>query len=220
MLPGWREVVVWDLPTRLFHWLTVGLVAVLYVTERLNWMDWHIWAGEVLLALVLFRLIWGVLGSETARFSHFIASPFATLRHLKHLSHREPDTGIGHNAAGGWMVLLLIALLLVQCLSGIYVNNDVANEGYWTEIVPAPVANAISDAHVWVWDILCVAMSLHVLAIAIYTFGKRHNLVLPMVTGRKRLPETLAAPRISGRWRVAVAGVIALAATVSISIYL
>ena len=95
---------VWDLPTRLFHWLAIILVLAAWLTERLNWMDWHAFAGKALLALLLFRLAWGVVGSDTARFARFVASPRAAALHLARLFHREPDEQIGHNAAGGWMV--------------------------------------------------------------------------------------------------------------------
>ena len=103
-----RSVRVWDLPTRLFHWLTVPLVAGAWATQRLNWIDLHVRLGETLLALVLFRLMWGCVGSETARFRRFLAPPAAAWRHLRHLLRREPDLQVGHNAAGGWMVLLLL----------------------------------------------------------------------------------------------------------------
>ncbi len=191
-----RPVLVWDWPVRAFHWLTVILVAVCYVTWRANWMDWHAWAGEALLALVLFRLLWGVFGSDTARFARFVARPGRALHHLARLFRREPDIGIGHNAAGGWMVLLLLALLLGQTLTGIYVNNDIADAGPFTDITPAAVANAISDLHGILWNALLAAVALHVLTIAVYALAKRHDLLRPMLTGRKRLPAYIPGPRM------------------------
>ena len=142
MLP--RVVRVWDAPVRLFHWLVVVLVAAAYATWRLNWMVWHGWVGDALLALLLFRLLWGFFGSETARFSRFLASPRTAVRHLRYALLREPDRQVGHNPAGGWMVLLLLALLLAETLTGLYVANDIADVGPLTEFVPAPVANAIA----------------------------------------------------------------------------
>ncbi len=135
--PADRGVIVWDLPTRAFHWLTVALVAAAYATWRLNWMDWHAWCGDALLALLLFRLVWGFVGSDTARFARFLASPRAAAHHIARLFTREPDTQVGHNPAGGWMVLLLLALLLGQTLTGIVDNNDVADAGPLTDIMPA-----------------------------------------------------------------------------------
>ena len=193
--PVRRPVLVWDVPTRLFHWLMMVLVAAAYVTSRLNWMDWHIRIGDTLLALVLFRLLWGCFGSETARFRSFLTSPAAALRHLHHVLRREADLQVGHNPAGGWMVLLLLALLLGETLSGLYVNNDVANEGPFTEWVPAPIANAITALHAILWDVLLAAVALHVLVIALYAAVKGHNLLRPMLTGHKQLPTFIAAPR-------------------------
>jgi cytochrome b len=183
-----RLVVAWDLPTRLFHWLTVALVAAAYATWRLNWMDWHALAGDALLALLLFRVVWGFVGSETARFVRFVASPRAAAHHLTQLFRREPDEQFGHNPAGGWMVLLLLSLLLGQTMTGIVVNNDVADAGPLTEIMPAPIANLVTDLHAVLWKALLVAVALHVIAIAIYAAAKGHNLLGPLLTGRKFLP--------------------------------
>ncbi|WP_420997143.1 cytochrome b/b6 domain-containing protein [Cupriavidus sp. 30B13] len=193
--PEGRPVTVWDAPTRLFHWLVVVLVAAAYASAKLNWMDWHVRAGEMLLALVLFRLLWGCCGSETARFRSFVASPRAAWRHLRHLFRREADLQVGHNPAGGWMVVALLALLLGETLSGLYINNDIADEGPFTEWVPAAVANAISALHALLWDVLLAAVVLHVLAIALYAAAKGHNLLRPMLTGRKWLPARVRAPR-------------------------
>ena len=203
MAEAWRAVAVWDAPTRLFHWLTAALVAAAYATWRLNWMAWHAWAGYALLALLLFRVAWGFFGSETARFSRFVASPRMAAEHLKFALLREPDRQVGHNPAGGWMVLLLILLLFVETLSGIYVANDIADVGPFTELVPAPAANAIDAAHAFVWDVLFWAIVLHVLAIAGYALAKGQNLVRPMITGTKVLPQAVPAPRLAGPARAA-----------------
>lgn len=197
---GTRPVRVWDFPTRLFHWLTVLLVAGAYVTQQVNWIDLHVRLGEILLALVLFRLLWGCFGSETARFRSFVASPAAALQHLRHVLRREPDLQVGHNPAGGWMVLLLLTLLLVETLTGLYVYNDIADEGPLSEIVPAALANAISTLHAVGWDMLLAAVVLHVGAIAVYAIAKGHNLLGPMFTGRKQLPATVPTPSRAPTW--------------------
>jgi len=196
-----RKVVIWDAPTRLFHWLTAVLVAAAYATWRFDRMDWHVWIGYALLALVIFRLLWGFLGSETARFAAFLASPRAAFAHLAHIFRREPDHQRGHNPAGGWMVLALLALLLGEALSGLYVNNDVVVEGPLTELVPAPISNLIDALHTYLWWILLAAVTLHVLAVAVYRMAKGQNLVLPMVTGRKTLPPETRAPALAGSFR-------------------
>jgi len=192
-----QKIVVWDVPTRVFHWLAVALVVAAYITARLNWADWHAAAGYALLAALLFRLLWGLFGSDTARFSSFLASPRAAARHLAGAWRREPDRQVGHNPAGGWMVALLVALMLGETLSGLYVGNDIAEEGPFSERVPAALANLIDVLHDrFLWDALIVAVAVHLLAILAYATVKRHNLLAPMITGRKLLPPGTPPPRM------------------------
>lgn len=211
-----RRIVIWDLPTRLFHWLAALLVVAAYTTWRLNWMDWHARVGYALLALVLFRLLWGFFGSDTARFARFLASPRTAARHLVHIFRREPDRQIGHNPAGGWMVLLLLALLMGETLTGLYINNDIADEGPWTEAVPAPIANLIDALHTVFWDVLLAAVALHLLAIAVYWLAKRQNLVAPMITGRKILATDARAPAFAGPLRAFIAFGVSIAAAAAL----
>lgn len=192
-----RAVRVWDVPTRIFHWLAVALVGAAYATWRFNWMDWHYRAGEALLALVLFRIAWGFFGSDTARFSRFLASPRVVLRYLAGWLKRGPDGEAGHNPAGGWMVLVLVLLLLGETLTGVYVANDVADVGPLTDITPAAVADTIEHLHALFWDALLAAIALHVLAISAYAAVKGHNLLWPMITGTKRLPDGVPQPRMA-----------------------
>jgi cytochrome b len=198
-----RTVLVWDAPTRLFHWLIVALVAIAYVTQKLNWMDWHAISGDCVLVLLLFRLAWGAYGGETARFVSFLASPRATFAYLAHASRREPDLQIGHNPAGGWMVMALLGLLLGETLTGLYALNDIAQVGPLTAITPARLANTIDTLHSTLWEALLAAVTLHVLAIATYAAVKGHDLVTPMITGRKTLPEGTAPPDMVSHARAA-----------------
>jgi cytochrome b len=210
-------VLVWDAPTRLFHWLAAALVVAAYVTWRLDWMGWHARAGEALLALLLFRLAWGVVGSDTARFARFVATPAAAWRHLRRVLRREPDAQIGHNPAGGWMVLLLLLLLLAETLTGIFVANDVADVGPLTVVTPARIADAIDAAHALLWNALLAAIALHVLAIFVYAAVKGQNLLGPMITGIKELPESVPPPRLAGLARAALvlAGAVAGAVVIA-----
>ncbi|HZD91038.1 MAG TPA: cytochrome b/b6 domain-containing protein [Pseudolabrys sp.] len=217
-----RDTVIWDAPTRLFHWAAAALVLAAYVTWRLNWMHWHIFAGDALLALVLFRLAWGFAGSETARFSNFLVSPMAAARYLAKTLRRKPDdqrdATPGHNPAGGWMILLLLMLLLVEALTGIFVSNDVADVGPLTAQAPAWVDNLITDLHALLWQVLLGAIALHVLAVAAYWAIKRQNLVRPMVNGRKALPADMPPPAMASPLRAALlfTGGAAVAAALSI----
>lgn len=215
-----RKVPVWDLPTRLFHWLTAVLVLAAYVTLRLDWMTWHVWIGDAVLVLVGFRVLWGLFGSDTARFARFAASPPVALAHLAHVFRREPDRQVGHNPAGGLMVLVLIALLAGETLSGLYVNNDVANEGPLTELVPARIANAITALHWIFWDALLAAVALHILAIAIYAAAKGQNLLTPMLIGSKALPLDVVPPRMAGTMRAALLLGVSAAAVAALASFL
>lgn len=216
---GHRHViVVWDLPTRIFHWLVVGLVAAAYASWRLNRMDWHARAGYALLALLLFRLLWGFFGSQTARFARFLVSPRTAMRYLRHLWRPIPDYQVGHNPAGGWMVLLLIGLLLGETLTGVYVANDVADVGPLTEMTPSAVADIITALHAIGWDVLLAAIALHLIAILGYAI-KGHNLLFPMITGRKHLPAHIPQPRMERSLRAFFLLVCAGAAAASIAYF-
>jgi cytochrome b len=203
---------VWDAPTRLFHWGIVLLVGFSWLSAELNWMDWHLRSGYAILTLLLFRLAWGFLGSETARFTQFLASPRLAVRHLAHLTRREPDHQVGHNAAGGWMVLLMLVLLLVQAGTGLCANDDVLTEGPFAQDVGKAMSDRLSHIHSVNFTLIQIAAALHILAVLTYALAKRHNLVRPMLTGRKRLPAGLPAPRMRSPWLALVLVVVAAGA--------
>jgi cytochrome b len=195
-----RLVKVWDAPTRLFHWALAVLVGFSWFSIHESWMELHFLSGYTILTLLLFRLIWGFVGSDTARFVRFLKSPVAALRHLMHLGRREPDTEIGHNAAGGWMVLVLLALLLVQVVTGLFSNDDVMTDGPLVPLVGKSRSDWFTSIHSLNFTLIEIAVVLHVVAVLAYAVLKRHDLVRPMVTGRKRLPDTLGAPRMTSLW--------------------
>jgi cytochrome b len=188
---------VWDVPTRLFHWAIAVLVCTAWLTQRLNWMELHMLNGYTVLSLLLFRIAWGIVGSDTARFSRFLKSPLAALHHLSGLHRREPDTEIGHNAAGGWMVLLMLALLAVQVGTGLCANDDVMTEGPLFKYVGKDWSDWLSHIHAVNFRLIEIAVVLHIAAIAAYAVMKRHDLVRPMITGRKLLPGTMLAPAMA-----------------------
>lgn len=187
---------IWDLPTRLFHWILVLLVFTSWLSTELNWMRVHILSGLTVLSLLLFRLIWGFIGSDTARFSHFVKSPLAATRHLMHLARREPDIEAGHNAAGGWMVLVFLTLLSVQAGTGLCANDDVLTEGPLARIVGKARSDWLTHIHNVNFTLIEIVVALHVLAIITYRLLKGHDLLSPMLTGKKRLPGATRAPRM------------------------
>jgi cytochrome b len=185
---------IWDLPTRLFHWVLVGLVAFSYFSAKYNKMDLHVLSGHAVLALLIFRVVWGFVGSDTARFSRFLKSPLAALRHLSHFLRREPDTQVGHNEAGGWMVIGLLLLLAAQVATGLCANDDGTTEGPLVKYISKALSDRLSGFHSLIINILLVAIAGHVLAVIGYAVFKGHDLVRPMITGRKRLPAATPAP--------------------------
>jgi cytochrome b len=194
---------VWDGATRLFHWSIVLLVIVSYVSisladgPRANlWMRIHFASGETMLALLLFRLIWGVIGSDTSRFARFLLSPVAALRHVGNIRKREPDTEVGHNAAGSWMVLALLLVLLAQVVTGLFANDDGVNEGPLAQFAAKSTSDLLSGWHGIIFNVLAALIGLHVVAVIAYAVLKGQNLVRPMITGKKKLPAATRAPRM------------------------
>jgi cytochrome b len=203
-----RKVKVWDAWVRLFHWSIVLLIIAQYVTAELGQMEWHFRCGYLVLVLLVFRLGWGLMGSESARFARFVKSPIAALAHLKHLRRREPDTEVGHNAAGGWMVLLLLALLLAQVGTGLFANEEpgesYAAHGPFALRITDSLSAQLTGLHEVGFNLLLGAVGLHVAVVLAYAVLKRQDLLRPMVTGFKRLPASIVAPRL-GHPLIAVA---------------
>jgi len=191
-----RPLKVWDLPVRLFHWAIVLLIFAAWLTQEVDRMDLHVWVGCTILTLLLFRIVWGFIGSDTARFGGFLKSPLAALRHLAHIRRREADREIGHNAAGGWMVLLMLALIGIQAGTGLFSNDDGNTEGPLMHFISKDQSNWLSHIHSLNFKLIEGVIVLHLLAIGAYAVLKRQDLVRPMITGKKMLPGDAVAPRL------------------------
>jgi cytochrome b len=189
---------VWDVPIRLFHWGVVLLMLVSWISVEKGWMRIHLLSGYTMLSALLFRLVWGLVGSDTARFGAFLTSPLAGIRHLAHLRRREPDTQIGHNAAGGWMVLLMLLLLAAQVSTGLFSNtfDDIDINGPLATYVSRRLSNRLSAVHEFNFYLILAAIVLHIAAILAYALLKGQNLLRPMITGKKRMPGATRAPRM------------------------
>jgi cytochrome b len=207
---------VWDLPIRLFHWAIVALLAVGYVSQLEFWMHIHYLAGYSALTLLLFRLVWGFVGSDSALFRNFLKGPTHVLRHLARFPRREPDTELGHNPAGGWMVLVLLGLLAVESVSGLFSRDDEIAEGPLAHDLGGHGTDLSSSIHAIAWNLILVAVALHVLAILAYWVVRRQNLLRPMITGKKRLPAATRPPRMGNSLQALaiLAGAAALVAIV------
>ena len=188
---------VWDGWVRLNHWLLLVLLVVSFGTAKAHRMDWHMLSGYTVLTLVLFRLLWGLFGSETARFRHFLSWPGAAFRHLKEMGRREPDAEVGHNAAGGWMVMLLLGLLLTQAVTGLFTYDQIFTRGPLARRAPDWVVDLASSIHVVNFYWLLGAIAVHVLAVGVHFVAKSHNLLGPMIHGVKKLPASIPSPQMA-----------------------
>ncbi len=184
-----RAVPVWDLPTRLFHWLLAILVAFSWWSgeQGYGWMPWHFWSGYGVLTLLVFRLMWGIVGSRTARFSDFVKGPRAGLHHLAELIRPGKTGDVGHNPLGGWMVVVLLLLLLVQTGTGLFAEDINMNAGPLYLLVSEQTSRMLTNIHEIVAKLVLAAIILHVLAVIAYLAIKRDNLIGPMLTGRKQI---------------------------------
>lgn len=171
---------LWDLPTRLFHWLLVLAIAAAIISGQLggNMIVWHGRIGIFIVGLIVFRLVWGVLGSTYARFAHFFPTPAKVKAYLRG-EWRQP----GHNPLGALSVFALLALVSFQAVSGLFANDDIAFNGPLYDLAGRELSNRLSGLHYLVSNGLYVLIALHLLAIAFYGHIKKKNLVKPMITG-------------------------------------
>jgi len=184
-----NKVLVWDLPLRLFHWLLVALVVVSVVSVNIggNAMQIHLLSGYTVLALLLFRILWGFLGSTHARFASFVRSPGYAFAYLRALRRGESSQHLGHNPAGAWSVVLMLAVILIQAGTGLFANDDIATEGPLAKLLSKDVSDRITGIHQLNAKLLFALIALHLSAVAFYVLGKRENLVKPMFTGFKEV---------------------------------
>jgi cytochrome b len=200
--PG-HEVQVWDLPTRLFHWLLVCLVGVSMVTATIGGlaMQYHEWCGVTVLMLVLFRVVWGFMGGTQARFAAFIRGPQAVLRYARALLGNNAKRYFGHNPLGGWSIIAMLTALGVQAGTGLFANDDILTEGPLAHWVSKAISDSLTRIHHINKVILISLVVVHVSAVVFYLVVKKENLVTPMVTGCKRWPQavenTLGPPALA-----------------------
>jgi cytochrome b len=167
------SVLVWDLPTRVFHWLlAVSFVGAFATAESERLRDVHVLLGYTMLGLVAFRLLWGVIGTRYARFSSFTFGPRSVLAYLKFLFTRSPRHHLGHNPAGSWAIYALLALTVLAGATGYATYNDIG--GGWMEEAHEAAANA-----------LLAVVILHIAGVFVSSVLHRENLVRAMVTGTK-----------------------------------
>ncbi len=183
-----RATRVWDLPTRIFHWSLLVCILGLFITVNVggNWMQWHFRFGYAVFTLLLFRIVWGVVGGRWSRFGSFIYAPSTVLAYLK--GQGKPEHSVGHNPMGAGSVFAVLGVLLLQVASGLFSDDDVAFQG--------PLAKFVSNARVstatWYHKelgskVLIALIVLHIAAILFYLYRKKENLIGPMLDGDKHL---------------------------------
>ncbi len=186
-----RPVRVWDLPTRVFHWSLALLVITSVVTVNVggNAMTWHFRAGYAVIALLGFRLVWGLIGGRWSRFASFIYAPGTVLRYLRG-DHRAGDHfEVGHNPLGSLSVFGLLAVLLLQVSTGLFADDEIANSGPLVRFVSGDTSSLATQWHADIGAVIIyVLVGLHVAAIVFYRWRKRLDLVTPMLKGHKLLP--------------------------------
>ncbi|MGF1545866.1 MAG: cytochrome b/b6 domain-containing protein [Thiotrichales bacterium] len=180
----YRSIRIWDLPTRVFHWLLLALVIGSIVSVKIggNAMLWHGRFGQSILGLIVFRLLWGFVGSTYARFAQFVRGPHAIRAYLA-----GRWQGLGHTPLGALSVLALLGVIGFQAVSGLFANDDIAFHGPLYRAVSESVSNRISGWHRNAEWLIYALVALHVLAILYYAIVKKVELVKPMITGVKRV---------------------------------
>jgi len=191
------RVKVWDGWVRLVHWSIVVLIPVSYLTARSHNMDWHMRSGYALLTLVIFRILWGLVGSEPARFLTFLRPPFAALRHLVQVRREAgPDRELTHNPAGGWMVVVILSLLLAQAVTGLFTDDHIFTRGPLAQEVSGAWSDRAGFIHIRLINVIGVAILLHILAVIWYRVSLGHDLVQAMMRGSKPMPAGTRAPKM------------------------
>jgi cytochrome b len=200
---------VWDLPTRLVHWLLAALIPFSFWAAKTDHLPWHRLSGYAILGLLVFRVIWGFAGSATARFSDFVKGPRDVVTYLR----GERPAAVGHNPLGGWSVAAMLTVLAAQVGLGLFsVDEDSVEAGPLSQYVPFDTGRAIAHLHHTLFWVLLGLIALHLAAIAVYA-ARRRNLVGPMIVGDAQLPAGAAAPTMVSPWRIlpaaAAAGAVA-----------
>ncbi|HTP40474.1 MAG TPA: cytochrome b/b6 domain-containing protein [Steroidobacteraceae bacterium] len=178
---------VWDLPVRIFHWSLLAAVIGAYLTNRLGvtYFRYHVWCGYAVLVLVCFRILWGLLGTRHARFRHFLRGPLTTARYGAGLLRGSAAHMAGHNPLGALMVVLLLAMLLTQAVTGLFGNDEIFNFGPLYGYVSNARSLALTSLHRRLFYWILAAIALHVMAVAYHRYVKGERLVVAMWHGRK-----------------------------------
>lgn len=196
---------VWDLPTRIFHWALVVCVIGSYVTIKLGglWMDWHARFGMTILGLIIFRLIWGVVGPHYARFSQFVRGPKKLMGYLQgHFT-----SVAGHNPLGALSVMALLLFIGFQAVSGLFANDDIFTTGPLAYL-NSQWSSRLTTLHKLNEWVLLGVIGLHIVAVLWYQFVKRKPIIPPMVHGDTVVVTSSEAVSTQDSWKVRLAALL------------
>ncbi|PKG76442.1 cytochrome B [Shewanella sp. Choline-02u-19] len=181
------KVKIWDIPTRLFHWGMLCLLGGLWWTAESGEMEWHQLLAYCLMILLGMRLLWGFIGSDTAKFSHFVHSPKTVFNYLKKTKQHGISASIGHNPIGGYMVVALISLMCLQLFTGLFATDEIFTEGPLYSTVSGDTSLWLTWLHKKNFDLILVLAAIHVLAVGVHML-KGDKILAAMFSGYKRLP--------------------------------
>ncbi|MBK9137036.1 MAG: cytochrome b/b6 domain-containing protein [Betaproteobacteria bacterium] len=187
-----RTVRVWDLPTRIVHWALALAIVGLVITGNVGGsaMTWHFRLGHLVLALLVFRLLWGLVGGRWSRFASFVYAPATTLRYLRGAARPGEHLDVGHSPLGAASVFAMLAILIVQVGTGLVGDDEIANVGPLNKYVATATGLAATAWHKGYGKAILIALVvLHIGAIVFYRLRRGKNLVGPMLSGDKALPE-------------------------------
>jgi cytochrome b len=189
---------VWDLPTRLFHWTLAALIGFSWWSAEEEKLDWHMWSGYAVMTLLIFRLLWGVFGSSTARFANFIRGPSAVLAYLRDSKGWQ---AIGHSPLGALSVVALLGLTILQVATGLFnADDDGLVEGPLSPLVSFDLSDIAHDLHDLLFNVLLAFIALHVGAILFYRLFQGKKLLGPMISGRGALDPGVEPMRPGRGW--------------------
>ena len=191
-----HRIRIWDLPTRGFHILLALCVAGLIVTGEIGAMQLHFRLGYAVLTLVLFRVVWGFVGGHWSRFVNFVPTPTQLRAYVQAVRDQQAPSNTGHNPLGALSVLAILGILLIQVFSGFLSDDEIANAGPWTALVPAQWVELATEYHSEIGKaILILLIVLHVGTVLYYKRVKNDDLITPMLTGDKVLETEVHASR-------------------------
>ena len=209
---------VWDLPTRLFHWVLATTVVGSVISAKIGGgaMVWHFRLGLLVLTLLAFRVLWGVVGGRWSRFASFIYAPATVLRYLRGQAAPGEHLEVGHNPSGAFSVFALLGLLMLQVGTGLVADDEIAYQGPLNRFASADTVSAATSWHKsWGQWILLTLVALHIVAIVFYLVKKRINLVRPMLHGDKALPADTPASADATAQRLLALVLLALCAALA-----